>query len=162
VLGIDPGPSKHGWALLDFSTPNAPVWFLGGACEEIEGVFDGLDASGTRPALVAIEQPRALHNPMANGPVIATAWAGGIVVGLARSRGFEVVEVGQNEWRLALVGHSRAGDNVDHKVEAHLRRFVRQFPTRSSTHARDAAGVACVAYRAARMHGLGGIGGQRA
>jgi len=154
VLGIDPGPTHNGWALLDFSVPSSPVWYLGGTCGEIETVIESVCCSlDARPILVCIERPRALHNPMANVQLMATAWAGGFAAGLARSRGLTVEELGQNEWRMALVGHSRKGDNVDHKVEAVLRRMVRQFPTRSSVHARDAAGVACIGYRAARQGG---------
>ncbi len=163
VLGVDPGPTHTGWALLDFAIPSAPVWFGGGTCEEIEDVFDSFGARRPIPVspfshelgeperldLVCIERPRALHNPMANVQLMATAWAGGIVVGLARARGLIVQEVGQNEWRQALVGHSKRGEKVDPKVADHLRMHVRQMPERSSVHARDAAGVAIVGYRLA-------------
>ncbi len=151
VLGVDPGPTHTGWAVIDFTIPSSPVWFMGGTCGEIETVLDTLEAGGLRPDLVCIERPRALHDPMANVQVMATAWAGGIVVGLARARGLTVQEVGQNEWRVAFVGHSKRGDNVDHKVEAVLRSHVRQLPARTSVHSRDAAGVACIGYRVALL-----------
>jgi Holliday junction resolvasome RuvABC endonuclease subunit len=162
VLGVDPGPTHNGWALLDFTVSTAPLWHLGGTCgDELEDVFDTLDAAGLRPDLVCVERPRALHNPMANVPLMATAWAGGIVVGIARARGLDVLELGQNEWRLGLVGHSAKGERVDPKVEAALRLLVRQLPARTSVHARDAAGVACVGYRAARRRAVVSIGGAR-
>ncbi len=151
VLGVDPGPTHTGFALLDFSIPSSPVWFMGGTCDDVETVFDTLEGGNARPDLMCIERPRALHDPMANVQVMATAWAGGIVVGLARGRGFTVQEVGQNEWRQALVGHSKRGDNVDHKVEAALRLLVRQMPKRTNVHARDAAGVACIGLRIFRL-----------
>jgi hypothetical protein len=97
--------------------------------------------------LVVVEQPRALHNPMANVMVIETAWEGGEVYGYARKIGFDRLKVGPQEWRIGLVGNARRGENVDHKVEAELRRIVRQMPLRTSTHARDACGVAIVGAR---------------
>lgn len=145
VLGIDPGPTKSGFALLDFTVKSAPIWIQAGTSEDVGMLIDTYDAEPDM--LIAIEQPRALHNPMANIQVMRTAWVGGDVHGYARARGFNVVAVGVNEWRIAFVGHSRRGDDVDHKVEAELRRHVREMPARSSSHARDAAGVACIGAR---------------
>src|SRR6185295_9616342 len=90
---------------------------------------------------------RALHNLMANVQAMATAWAGGVAFGLAKAKGFDVRAIGVNEWRQALIGHSRKGDNVDAKVRAFLTTFVRQMPARTNAHSRDAAGVACVGFR---------------
>lgn len=149
VLGIDPGPSSSGWALLDFTIASAPVWFEGGRTERMLALFELLEQRELAPriALVAVERAVALYSPLANVQAMGTAWAGGHVAGLAEARGFTVVALGVNEWRQAFVGHSSRGENVDHKVEAALRMFVRQMPTRTSVHARDAAGVACVAAR---------------
>jgi Holliday junction resolvasome RuvABC endonuclease subunit len=149
VLGIDPGPTNNGYAVLDFAIPTAPVWHHGGVTANIEGVLEWLSQEGEplRPRLVFVEQARALHNPMANVQAMATAWAGGCVYGLAKARGYDVRALGVNEWRQALVGHSRRGDDVDGKVKAFLSTFVRQFPARSNNHSRDAAGVACVGFR---------------
>lgn len=150
ALGIDPGPKNNGYALLDFTIPSAPVWHHGGVAQDIEAVLDALTQShndAIRPRLVFVEQARALHNDMANVQAMATAWAGGVAFGLAKSRGFDVRALGVNEWRVALVGHSKKGDNVDAKVKAFLSTFVRQFPERTNNHARDAAGIACVGFR---------------
>lgn len=149
VLGIDPGPSANGWALLDFSIASAPVWFESGRTERVLALFELLAERGlaARIGLVAVERAVALYNPLANVQAMGTAWAGGRVAGIAEARGFAVIALGVNEWRQAFVGHSRKGENVDHKVEAALRMFVRHMPTRTSVHARDAAGVACVAAR---------------
>jgi len=157
VLGIDPGAVHTGWALLEFSVPSSPVWFVGGTCDEVETVIESLLADATRrPELVCIEQPQALHNPMANRNLIGAAWVGGMAAGFAVARGLDVHVLGPEAWRMGLIGRPRRGDNVDHKVEAFLRAHVRQFPARSSVHARDAAGVACVGYRAARLGGSRG------
>lgn len=144
VLGIDPGPTKCGYCLLDFTVKTAPIWIEGGHSEDVGALLE-LDVFPPGPGmLVVVEQPRALHNPMANVMVMRTAWAGGEIYGYARAKGFNVLSVGVNEWRLAFVGHSKRGDDVDAKVKAELYRRVRQMPVRSSEHARDAAGIACV------------------
>jgi len=149
VLGIDPGPANNGYAVLDFTIPGAPVWHHGGVTGDVERVLDWLSREGEplRPRLVVVEQARALHNPMANIQAMGTAWAGGCAFGMARARGYDVRAVGVNEWRIALVGRSKKGDNVDEKVKTFLATFVRQFPTRTNNHARDAAGVACAGFR---------------
>lgn len=147
VLGIDPGTSKHGWCLVDVTIRSAPIWVQGGHSEDPFTLIDSYDDAHASTLLIAVEQPRALHNPMANVPLIETAWCGGEVYGYARARGFSILAVGPNEWRTGLVGRPRAGENVDRKVAAYLERFVRQMPTRSSAHARDACGVAIVASR---------------
>jgi Holliday junction resolvasome RuvABC endonuclease subunit len=149
VLGIDPGPTNNGYAVLDFTIPSAPVWHAGGVTGDIDSILVWLSKDGEvlRPRLVIVEQARALHNPMANIQAMGTAWAGGCAYGLAKARGYDVRALGVNEWRQALVGHSRKGDDVDAKVKNFLITFVRQFPIRSNNHARDAAGVACVGFR---------------
>jgi Holliday junction resolvasome RuvABC endonuclease subunit len=146
VLGIDPGPSKCGYCLLDYTIKSSPIWLEGGTTEDLGMLLDTTLTAGPG-MLVVIERPRAVHNPMANVQVVATAWAGGEAYGAARARGFNVLDVGVNEWRTAFVGNSKRGDNVDKKVEAELRRQVRQMPARTSAHARDAGGVACVGAR---------------
>ena len=146
VLGIDPGPTKSGYCLLDFTIKASPIWLEGGTSEEV-GVLLDTCFPPSASLLVVIERPRAVHNPMANVQVVATSWAGGEVYGYARARGYNLLDVGVNEWRIAFVGVSKAGDNVDHKVERELKRQVRQMPARSSSHARDAGGVAVVGAR---------------
>lgn len=160
VLGIDPGPVNVGWAVIDFTIPMAPVWFESGHVR-VDGRVRFVDviqyASSHYPSIkvMGIEQPRAVSNPAANAQAMGTAWAGGMLAGIAETMGFEVRVLGVTQWRRALVGSFGKGANVDHMVERWLRSFVRQVPTRTSVHARDAAGVACVAAR------RGGIGGPR-
>jgi hypothetical protein len=143
VLGIDPGPTHSGYCVLDFTVKSAPIWIEAGTSEDVGQLLE-LTFSPGPEMLVVVEQPRALHDPMANVMVMRTAWAGGEIYGYARAKGFNVLSVGVNEWRIAFVGHSRRGDNVDAKVKAELYRRVRQMPARTSVHARDAGGVAMV------------------
>lgn len=148
VLGIDPGPVWCGWAVLDFSILGAPVWFWGGQTNDVGSLLEACIASAHgKPELVAIEQPRVMHDNVANVHVMSTAWGGGRVQGHAEARGFATLAVGVNEWRQAFVGQSKRGDNVDAKVKEMFYRIVRQAPRQTSTHARDAAGVAIVGAR---------------
>ncbi len=142
VLGIDPGTSSHGWALLDLSTPARPLYLEGGRTADVRPLLarEGL-------GMVAVERAVALWKPEANVHAMSTAWEGGWIAGFAAARGHRVVWMGATEWRTALVGHSEKGENVDGKVKTALLMFVREFPARSSVHLRDAAGVACVAAR---------------
>lgn len=157
VLGIDPGPSNVGWAVIDFTIPMAPVWYDGDNDRDKAPVLLLEFLRDRYPSLrtMGIEQPRAVSNPAANAQAMATAWAGGMLAGIAETMGFDVRVLGVTQWRRALVGKFDRGSNVDHMVERWLRTFVRQVPTRTTVHARDAAGVACVAAR------RGGIGGPR-
>jgi Holliday junction resolvasome RuvABC endonuclease subunit len=147
VLGIDPGPTRNGWALLDFTVRMSPVWFEAGVVDDVGELLLDLVEHGyyDRIKVVAVEQARALWKPEANVQAIGTAWAGGRALGFAEGLGLEVVALGVNEWRQAFVGHSQRGDNIDAKVENALRALVRHVPKRTNVHVRDAAGVACVA-----------------
>jgi Holliday junction resolvasome RuvABC endonuclease subunit len=154
VLGFDPGTAKHGYCLIDVTIRTAPIWVEGGHSEE---PFLLLDAyRDTNMPLVVVEEPRgALHVPSGNigemqaraQCLIATSWLGGEIYGYARARGFPCLKVGQQEWRNALIGRPRPGETSDHRVDAELRRIVRQMPKRSSVHARDAGGIAIVGAR---------------
>jgi Holliday junction resolvasome RuvABC endonuclease subunit len=151
VLGLDPGPTNVGWAVIDFTISTAPVWY-GGAADSTQSpvaLLEYLLASYPTVRVVGIEQPRAVNNPAANVQAMATAWAGGELAGIARHMGLDVRPLGVTQWRRALVGSFEKGANIDHVVERWLRTFVRQMPKRTSVHARDAAGVACVAFRGA-------------
>lgn len=154
VLGFDPGTSKHGWCLIDVTIRTAPIWVQGGHSEE---PFMLLDTYAPDPnLLVVVEEPRgALHVPSGNVremqaramSLMGTCWLGGEIYGHARAKGFPCLKVGQNEWRVALIGNPRKGQDRDKLVEAELRRICRQFPTRSNVHARDAGGIAIVGSR---------------
>jgi len=171
VLGIDPGARASGWALLDFSILMAPVWIGAGTTDDVAELFElrhfvrmaieHFDAR--RNLLVVVEEARGrVYAERGGGAhLIASSWAGGDAHGFARGRGYPTIKLGVNEWRTAFVGHSKRGDNVDHKVEASLRAFVRGMPTRTNVHMRDAAGVACVGARDYRqvVPPQGGYGG---
>lgn len=149
VIGFDPGVRAHGWSLIDVTIPTAPIWFAHGHTARFESVFDYLEASGLAQyvRLVAVERAPAVAFAEANVHAMATAWAGGMIFGFARARGYAVHSMTPNEWRHALVGSYKRGENIDAKVKAALLTFVRHYPRRSNVHQRDAGGVAVVAAR---------------
>lgn len=163
VLGIDPGPKLSGWCLLDFAAFHSPVFYDGGKASSPAALFEHLELEGLaeRIGLVAVEEPRAVFYPGAEESPAAlrstalsiahTSWEGGRVFGWAEARGFGVMPVGPTEWRIALVGTSRKGDDVDAKVKATLPRVVRYWPERSSVHVRDGGGVAWFAAQRGRL-----------
>lgn len=166
VLGIDPGSTFAGWCLLDFTVFHSPLFFDGGKASSPAALFDHLEHEGLAEhiGLVAVEEPRAVFFPHDQSPtkliallrstalsVAHTSWEGGRIIGWAEARGFGVMRVGPGEWRIALVGSSRKGDDVDAKVKATLPRVVRCWPERSSVHVRDAGGVAHFAGRQGRL-----------
>jgi len=163
VLGIDPGPTRSGWALLDFTIPSSPVYFAAGLTESPLGLFRELDDAGhgDRLRLVAVEQSRGRVDPLRVAAVLLTVWTGGRFIGIAESRSLEAVALGVTEWRNALIGTPRRGDDIDENVAAFLRRFVRHWPARSNVHVRDAAGVACVAVRSWRKPACAQYGSPR-
>lgn len=154
VLGIDAGPRESGFAILDFSISTAPLWLDGGTVANVSELFESSAYAPleTADTLVCVEQPRALHNPLANAKVMETCFAAGDAHGFARAYGFQVLAVGVNEWRLTVVGVSRRGDVGDRKVERVLRSYVRGMPTRTNVHSRDAAGVAWAGLLKFRHH----------
>jgi Holliday junction resolvasome RuvABC endonuclease subunit len=97
-------------------------------------------------SLVCIERPMALHNPKANVSVLQCAWVGGELAGWIRHQGIEVVEVGPEAWRMALIGRPRAGTNRDKLVAQVLAARVSGIPDITSVHARDALGAALVGW----------------
>lgn len=145
VLGIDPGAGVDGttgWAIVDVRATPRPTWRDGGRCTpaEMRRKLEGASVS-----LVVIERPKALHNPAANGAVIECTWVGGELAGWIRRGGVEVVEVGPEAWRMALIGRPRRGTNRDKLVASVLDARVAGIP-RTNVHARDALGVALVGW----------------
>ena len=104
--------------------------------------------------LVAIERVRQLTGraPGGAGAAIGAAmsdaqWVGGELAGLARGFGFEVMTCAAGEWRAALTGKRNA---TDAEIATLVPLAVQGWPARSSSHARDAAGVALYAANRAR------------
>jgi Holliday junction resolvasome RuvABC endonuclease subunit len=140
VLGIDPsGGDNVGLAVIDTSG-RRPRWVLGGKCEARTMLsvapFGPLD-------LVAIEVPSVGPRQAAKA-VLATAAEAGRIRGICEAAGLRVVECYPIDWRRAIVGRTRRCGQLT--IDAMTKRAVEMrvdgMPKRTSSHVRDAVGIA--------------------
>lgn len=146
VLGIDPGVSHCGWAVLDMCGPR-PSWVAGGTVDVEEMAKRSLHPLGWRVGMAVVETPVALHLPEANAQLIATAVVAGRAFEICKLYSDRVFDISPAQWRMSLIGRSNAGENQDRVVKRTLQAMVSGMPARTSVHARDAAGAAIVGWR---------------
>lgn len=140
VLGIDPGPTSHGWAVICVHDLQTAEYL---ACGESEAVRGLPFFTPVPPALCAIERPAGGgYSPATVPPLLETAYQAGILSGMARGRNLEVTPLCAADWRREVVGRGNAEDAA---VKDAVTRIVRGWPKRSNAHQRDAAGVALAA-----------------
>lgn len=156
ILGIDPGPKLHGFALLDV-TRERRRYVSSGHCDTAEMVArigcakaDGVEAVGVEwstevlgfgsPAR-ALAIARALLGAQSEASALATH---------AEVLLLRVERISALDWRLGIVGKKSPSDA---QVRAVILRLVEGWPERSSAgrHACDAAGVALAAFNMARV-----------
>jgi Holliday junction resolvasome RuvABC endonuclease subunit len=153
VLGLDPGPAKTGWAIVN-TEHRRPAF--------VEAGHDSNDYVCSRVALpvvdlVAIEWPGWTPIPQRNAEpatvramartLIETALAAGEFAGLAAGHHKRVERLSSQDVRRAIVGKRNAPDKA---VKAALLMQVDGMPDRTNVHKRDAIAVAIVGERAAR------------
>lgn len=155
ILGIDPGPKLHGYALLDV-TRERRRYVSSGHCDTAEMVArigcakaDGVEAVGVEwstevlgfgsPAR-ALAIARALLGAQSEASALATH---------AEVLLLRVERISALEWRRGIVGKKSPTNKM---VRAAILRLVEGWPARSSAgaHACDAAGVALAAFNKAR------------
>ena len=143
ALGIDPGPTNCGWAILDMGG-RKPSWVDGGVCTpaEVTDVLDRFDGTASPATCIcAVEVPVAVHKPEAMVQVVQTAVCAGALIERCCQRGYRVVQTSPAAWQTALIGRPQKGQNRDKIVEIELRCRLEVLP-RTNGHARDAAGIA--------------------
>lgn len=160
ILGIDPGPRLHGYALLDVTRARR-VRITSGHCDTAEMVArialhttrdDGAEIVGVEWSDRILggfenhQRSRAIARQL-----IATQGEAGILIGRAGDR---VVRIEAARWRRGIVGTSSPTDAM---VRAAILRQVEGWPARSSAgaHACDAAGVALAAFNVRSRDGAG-------
>lgn len=163
ILGIDPGPTRCGWALLDHTPSRPPRWIDGGHAPAEEVVASQLE----RASLVALEWlAPGLFERKRHDALIATARIEGGLDWLLRQAGPKVIKLTAGQWRSDVVGRASPSDAEIAQV---LRIKVAGVPVPpvltvgALEHALDALGVA---YAAAHQPGeqlrlLGGRGRPR-
>lgn len=151
ILGIDPGPKLHGYALLDVTRSRRTVQAFGHApTGEVLGMIDVWDHSDPRSPLVAVEWSDRILGGFTDhqrsrsiaAALIATQGEAGILLGRAGPRAMKIAAAA---WRLGIVGKSSPSDA---QVRAVILRLVEGWPKRSAAgeHACDAAGIALAAF----------------
>ena len=157
IMGIDPSTDGASYAVLDMR--NGARKFR--SCGEVQDLNTLLNVDPDVDH-VAIERPSGVHLHLApSAPydeaqkVIMRARSMGLalmrasyVAGYVRAmfHGFSVrvVEVSPDQWRTAL-GVSRRTEGTDARVKSAIESLITNWPKRSNTHVRDAAGVALAA-----------------
>lgn len=170
VLGVDPGPTSCGFALLEVT---------GGLAQHIAcGAMSGLDLAveirdaQRKPDLIAIERGAGAHAGIARkrGAQAALSIAkhggnaqeiGGFLRGVAWLLGIDVVELAATVVRSHFkIPHRKAHRPLDPRtmepvtedvlVERVVRRLISDWPDRSANHERDAGLVGLAAARGVR------------
>lgn len=150
ILGIDPGPRRCGWALLERDGGRPPRWIDGGhaPAEEIVGV------QVSRASLVAVEWlAPGLFERKRHDALIETARVEGGLAWLLGRIGVKWVQLSAGQWRADVVGNSSPSTD---EIEERMRQRVRGIPSppvltkQALEHALDALGVA---YAAAHQPG---------
>ena len=166
ILGLDPGPSWTGFAVLSDERVNRPIMRyheagkVASTITEVAGLLRRLVAADIPISAVAIEQPDGIHTrdikrARAIGKATqGTAHAAGLFAGMAAALILAVVEVRAGDVRRRLCG-KRRGTAGDAAVKAAIGIYVVGWPKTLSpagtiVHARDAAAVALVSYDEAR------------
>lgn len=159
VLGIDPGPSKCAWALLDISgRGKAPVI----CCGLVDTPALDLGAWADPATLLAIEWPAfrpigGRANPAQSlamaAALVETALVAGELAGRAHGQFAGVVRVTCGQVRKALIGRPSC---TDAELAWAIAFFV-ELPKRSNAHVRDAMAAAVVGWRV--WHAMDGAQG---
>lgn len=150
VLGLDPGVTRHGWALLNMPKAGRGRMLAGGhvLTEKVPERFQSIGewyecTMGHVPwiELVGIETPDGyVHEHKRGAALLATAVEAGKLIERA---GRMAVVLSAAQVRKSLAKNPAASDEA---VASALGVFL-DMPKRSNVHARDAAAVALVAWQ---------------
>jgi Holliday junction resolvasome RuvABC endonuclease subunit len=138
VLGIDPGSHECAATLIDRESAFRGKWLESHTLPaRFEGAHDLLVR--LKPDFVVVEQPVWIGLGKGAAELMTTGWHGGGWMWLARALGMRAEAIYAREWRKWLTGDVSPSDA---KIATALGRVLSDIPTRSTNHARDAAGVA--------------------
>lgn len=145
ILGIDPGPSLCGWALLEREGGRPARWVDGGHAPAEWVIGTQLE----RASLVGLEWlARGLFERKRHDALIETARVEGGLDWLLQRAGVRVVKLSAGQWRSDIVGRASPSDD---EIATRLRLLIAGIPSppvltkEALTHAIDAAGVALAA-----------------
>lgn len=145
ILGIDPGPSLCGWALLERDGARPARWVDGGHAPAEEIVATQVE----RASLVAVEWlAPGLFERKRHDALIGVARVEGALDWYLRKLGVKYVAITAGQWRSDVVGRASPSDE---EIAAKLRLMVTGIPSppvltkEALEHAIDALGVAFAA-----------------
>jgi Holliday junction resolvasome RuvABC endonuclease subunit len=148
ILGIDPGPTSCGWAIVETrggggGVPSTCRFVAGG---KREPAVDLLWPMMRSTHVVAIERPRGYGagdgQAVRMGPLMDTSYVAGMCFALAWMEDRQVIEMRAADWRRMICGKGAASDAA---VKTSVEKLVAGMPKRSNTHLRDAVGIALAA-----------------
>jgi crossover junction endodeoxyribonuclease RuvC len=153
VLGFDPGSGVTAIAMLDVDERGAVIradsLVVSGKKEpgHIPGLVfmrDLVSKEDPATTIIAVETPEGAiwggGGRAAN--VLATGVLSGRIAGWAIGQGYTVETASAQEWRRGLGCLGTVAESADSAVSDMIRLRIPSWPSRSSNHARDAAGVA--------------------
>lgn len=152
ILGLDPGSSSTGWALVDTrggaGRPIITTYLDAGAVASTAEMVAGL-LSMYSPDAVAVEKLEGIayasKGPGIVAGLVSSAHAAGVIVGVASALGHHVEQLTARDWRRLVLGQPAA---TDQQIARVIPTLVRGWPKRSNVHERDAGGVAlAIAWR---------------
>lgn len=159
-LGIDPGPQRCGWALLDRDPSRPPRYLDGGWLPAAEVL-----RQAERAQCVAVEwlAPGLFSRDRYEGLVATARVEGGLDWSL-RAAGIAPIRLTAGQWRSDVVGRASPSDE---EIEREIRRRVTGLPATlpktQAAHLFDALGVAYAAsYRPGQQAKLPLARGRRA
>jgi Holliday junction resolvasome RuvABC endonuclease subunit len=142
VFAFDPGSAHIGYAMVDvFPSITKSIWIEHGKLEpkdiNRESILDLI--AGERVDAFAIEKPvpRAAN---ALAQLIGTAWIGGLIEGILRSKTDRIQTMTSYDWKRTLCGNHVANDAIVANALGHFS----DVPKRTNPHSRDAAAIAIV------------------
>jgi len=165
VLGVDPGTKRANvktsagvtWAVVEHDDHSKWIrWVDGGSFDPTRAKIESfalhmrrVDACGVEAAAGAIFAPYRAPGVLAQNII-----AGMILMAMhTHLREHRLLQLSPEEWRKGLTGQKTAGKKkggptFDELIAQHLRVTVRGMPSTSSSHLRDATGLAVVVGRA--------------
>jgi crossover junction endodeoxyribonuclease RuvC len=143
VLGIDPGVSEHGYAILSLDSSGRPKATSRAGVLRLKPIDLKrwvVQHTSSFLDLIAVETPEGFVFEHKRGAALVqtAAMAGQIAASLVGCAD-QVLTASAQAWRKAILSNASASDAL---IRLYIKNAVPGWPKRSSVHARDAAGVA--------------------
>ena len=137
VVGIDPGPTKSAYAIVQFKGNTLDVLSSGFFSELSEtiadAIYDGFFALETVEGYAWM--------PERSSALIQTSFVAGVIDGTLSTIGHRVVRLSARQWRKVICNDPAASDKIIKRI---LQARIPTLP-RTNAHVRDAIGVALAA-----------------